>query len=351
MKILKKILLFIIISILLIHNAGNTAYASQKHPTQKPIKVGVFLFDLTNEFNIALKNNLEGIQKESENKIEFTVFDGKANQAVQNDDISKGLNKGFDVFVVAPISSNEDEINNILNKIISAKHPLILFFPTTASLTNLVKTYPSSVIIVGDTEQGGTIEGEILADEWKSHKNILDKNKDDTIQYIMLKGPSNNILTLGRSKYPIRALNVSGIKTEELFSTFCNWQRDCAKTTIESQLLTLNGKIEAIISNNDNMAIGAVEALQKYGFNKGDSSKYIPVVGIGGVPEAKKLIDQGFMTGTAVQDSQLHAKAIYDVAMNLASEKDPLHGTDYKFDETGITIKIPYYVHVNNNNP
>ena len=51
-------------------------------------------------------------------------------------------------------------------------------------------------------------------------------------------------------------------------------------------------------------------------------SKYIPVVGLGGCPEAKKLIDQGFMTGTAVQDSKLHAKAIYDVAINLASGED-----------------------------
>ncbi|OPJ63729.1 substrate-binding domain-containing protein [Clostridium chromiireducens] len=94
------------------------------------------------------------------------------------------------------------------------------------------------------------------------------------------------------------------------------------------------------------MAIGAIEALQKYGFNKGDKSKYIPVVGLGGVPEAKKLIDQGFMTGTIVQDSKLHAKAIYDVAMNLASRKDPIAGTDYNYDETGITIKIPYYVYI-----
>jgi methyl-galactoside transport system substrate-binding protein len=346
MKIFKKILLLIITSILLINSIENTAYAIPNLPTQKPIKVGVFLVDLSNAFNFELKNNLEELQKESENKIQFTVFDGKSNQAAQNDDISKGLNSNFDVFVVAPISSNEDEISNILNKIISTKHPLILFFPTTDSLKNLVKTYPASVIIVGDTEQGGSLEGKILADEWKSQKNILDKNKDDTIQYIMLKGPSNNILTIGRSKYPVSALNDFGIKTESLFSTFCNWQRDCAKTTIESQFLTFNGKIEAIISNNDNMAIGAVEALQKYGFNKGDSSKYIPVVGIGGVPEAKKLIDQGFMTGTAVQDSKLHAKAIYDVAVNLASEKDPLYGTDYKFDETGITIKIPYYEYV-----
>lgn len=84
----------------------------------------------------------------------------------------------------------------------------------------------------------------------------------------------------------------------------------------------------------------------KYGLNTGDSSKYIPVVGLGGIPEAKKLIDQGFMLGTVVQDSKLHAKAIYDVAMNLVFGEIPIHDTDYKFDETEITIKIPYYEYV-----
>jgi ABC-type sugar transport system, periplasmic component len=346
MKIFKKILSYIIVSILLLHSIENIAYASQRIPTQKPIKVGIFLVDLSNAFFSDLKKSLEEIQKENVNKIQFTIFDGKSNQFLQNEEISKELNSGFDIFVVGPISSNEDEIINTLNKIVAAKHPLILFFPTTPSLTNIVKSYPSSVIIVGDTEQGGILEGKIIADEWISHKNTLDKNKDDTIQYLMLKGLSNNVLTLARSKYPIRALNDAGIKTEELFSTFCNWQKECAKTAVESAWLTFNGKIEAIISNNDNMAIGAIEALQKHGFNTGDSSKYIPVVGIGGVPEAKKLIDQGFMTGTAVQDSKLYSKAIYDIAMNLASGENPIQGTDYKFDETGITIKLPYYEYV-----
>jgi methyl-galactoside transport system substrate-binding protein len=53
--------------------------------------------------------------------------------------------------------------------------------------------------------------------------------------------------------------------------------------------------MEAMISNNDEMAIGAIEALQKYGFNKGVNSKSIPVIGIGGSPEAKELINKGFM--------------------------------------------------------
>ena len=118
------------------------------------------------------------------------------------------------------------------------------------------------------------------------------------------------------------------------------------ETTIESAFLTLNDKIEAIISNNDDMAIGAIEALQKYGFNKGDNSKYIPVVGVGALPEAKELINQGIMTGTVIQDPRAHANAIYAVGMNLVSGNDPLDGTNYKFDETGITIKIPYYEYV-----
>ena len=91
------------------------------------------------------------------------------------------------------------------------------------------------------------------------------------------------------------------------------------------------------------MAIGAIKALQKYGFNKGDNSKYIPVVGVDALPEAQELIKQGAMTGTVVQDPRAHANAIYTIGMNLASGASPLNDTNYKFDETGIVVKLPYY--------
>ena len=126
MKILKKILSFIIVSILLLHSIENIAYASPNIPTKKPIKVGIFLVDLSNAFNSDLKKSLEELQKENGNKIQFTVFDGKANQSVQNEEISKELKSGFDIFVVAPISSNDDEVSETLNKIVDAKYPLIL---------------------------------------------------------------------------------------------------------------------------------------------------------------------------------------------------------------------------------
>jgi methyl-galactoside transport system substrate-binding protein len=166
------------------------------------------------------------------------------------------------------------------------------------------------------------------------------------MQYIIFKGPTNSPETIARTKYSIQTINDAGIQTGQLSEVICNWDEECAKNSMESNLLMLDGKIEAIISNNDAMAIGAIKALQKYGYNKGDVSKYIPVVGVDALPEAKELIKEGFMTGTVVQDPRAHANAIYTIGMNLVSGAYPLSGTNYNFDETGITIKLPYSEYV-----
>ena len=347
MKFLKIVLSSIVISILLLHSINNIAYANPQPPTKKPIKVAVFLSNMNNFLISNAKKSLEDIQKENENKIEFTFFDSKANQVIENENIDKTLNKGFDLFVVNLVSSKVDELQNSLTKIMQSNIPLVLYLPRTPqSLANTISAYGKAIIINGDLEQSGTIEGKTLATVWNANKDALDKNKDNIMQYVMLQGPSNNEATNARTKYSIRALNEAGIKSQQLSSTVCNWDRECARISIEATFLTLDDKIEAIISNNDEMALGAIEALQKYGFNKGGDSKYIPVVGVGGLPEAKELIDQGIMVGTAIEDLRAEANAIYAIGMNLVSGNEPLYDTNLKFDKTGITIKIPYHEYI-----
>ena len=112
---------------------------------------------------------------------------------------------------------------------------------------------------------------------------------------------------------------------------------------MEALFLRYSGKFEAIISNNDAMAIGAIKALQKYGYNKGDKSKYIPVFGIDGIPESIDFINKGFMTGTVSQDPNETAEALYTIGLNLAHNRNPLENTNYKFNETGVTIEMPYH--------
>ena len=346
MKKLKKILSLVFISVLLLHSIKNTAYASPDISPQNPLKVAVFLNDFNDQFISNVKKNLEDIQKENENKVQFTFFDAKGNQVVQNEGIDQALNQDFNLLILNPVSTNIDNLKGILNEIERKNIPLILYYAQTTPIVNFLKPYHNAVIIDTDINESGIQQGKILVDTWNANKENLDKNKDNIMQYVMLKGPANSPETIARTKYSIQTINEAGIKTQQLSSVVCNWEEECAKTAMESNLLTLDGKIEAIIANNDAMAIGAIKALQKYGYNKGGNSKYIPVVGVDALPEAQELIKQGVMTGTVVQDPRAHANAIYTIGMNLVSGTYPLNGTNYKFDETGITIKLPYYEYV-----
>lgn len=342
MNILKKILAYVIVFIFLLHIIELNSYAAPDNNSKSPVKVAVFLYSTNVPLYSHIKEELENIQHQNENEIQFTFFDSNANQGTQNDNISQALNTGsFDLYVITPVSRNIEQLNNSVFKLVENKTPLIILAPPDPSFTKYLKSSPS-VIIGGDDAESGIMQGESIVETWNSNKELFDRNKDNIMQYALIKGPANDPATLTRTKYSIDYINNSGIKTQEVFSIHCGWMKECARTNLESAFLTLDGKIEAIISNNDAMAIGAIESLQKYGYNKGDKTKYIPVFGINGLPEAIQLIKQGSMSGTVIQNYPEYANAIYKVGMNLVSGKNPISETNYKFDETGKIIRIPY---------
>lgn len=346
MNIIKKLLSLIIISILLLHTIERTASGNTNINGQPPVKVGVFINDFNDPFISNVKKNLEDIQKENENKVQFTFYDAKSNQVSQNEHINQALNGNFDFFVVNLVSSKVSDIESTFKKIFQANIPLILHLAPNTEIINFIRPYGNAIIIGSDENQAGTLQGKILVNEWAANRGFIDKNKDNIMQYVMLRGPVDSLSTVLRTRYSIRAINDAGIKTQEIFSATCNWNQECARTTMDLAFLNLYNKIEVIIANNDAMAIGAIEALQKYGFNKGDKSKYIPVIGVDALPEAQELVKQGVMAGTVLQDPRALADAIYAVGMNIVSGSPPLKGTNYTLDETGVTIKLPYSEYV-----
>lgn len=347
MKIFKKIFAVIMITIIItvtyISSAQNNTYALPTAASNQPIKVGIFISTYTDPYLLSVKQNLEDIQKENKNKVEFTFYNANGNQGVQNESIDNALKDDFDLLVAVLVDASVKSVEDIFNKIDEKNIPLIIYLDPTADLINLVKSYKDTIIIGTDIQQSGVLEGKIIANAWNTDKKDIDKNGDDILQYILLHGETYNPTAMGRTKYSIQAINDAGIKTDQLSLVYCNWDRECARVNTESLLLKYGNRIEAIISNNDAMAIGAIEALQKQGYNKGDNSSYIPVVGVDAIPEARELIKKGFMTGTVIQDPRAAAEAIYTVGMNMVSGKYPLDGTNYKFDSTGVVIHLPYY--------
>jgi methyl-galactoside transport system substrate-binding protein len=200
----------------------------------------------------------------------------------------------------------------------------------------LSKVYDKVAFTVFDSEKEGKIQGEIIRDLWNNH-SIRDKSGDGILQYVFLRGTKQDLRANKRTEGVISTIKNSGIKTEQLQLAFTNWTKEIAKSNIENIFLAYGNKIEAVITNSDDLAVGTIEALQKYGYNMGDNSKFIPVFGVNGSPEAKQLIDKGLMSGTVDLDAKKIAEGFYAIGMDLINNVNPLENSNFK-SEDGIII-------------
>jgi len=348
MRILKRILVFleiivIIFSTILIDNSKKVN-AQINLFRQRPISVGVVLYNFEDEFISLVRKSLEDIQKQNEGKVEFKFFDGKGNQAIQSEVIDNIIKtEGVDFLLVNLV--NTQDTQQVLD-MVKRKDIPVIFFNREPAVVELIKTYPKSYYVGTNSKEAGVLQGNILINLWNNDRKFIDRNNDGILQYIMLQGERRSIEAQERTQYSISTINDAGIKTEQLALSISDWRRDFAKEAINSLLLQYAPRIEAIIANNDEMAIGAIEALQSRGYNQGDKAKTIPVVGVDATAEAQELIKKGDMAGSVIQDPSEMANAIYAIGLNLFQGKDPLYNTPYKSDETGVSVRLPYKEYV-----
>ena len=90
------------------------------------------------------------------------------------------------------------------------------------------------------------------------------------------------------------------------------WLRDKAMT-LTNDWITQGREFDAVVSNNDEMAIGAAMALQQAGKTKGE----IPVVGIDGLPDGLAAIKRGQLAASVFQDPKAQSSKAVDVALKL----------------------------------
>lgn len=305
--------------------------------------------NLDNPFVKLIDKGLKDIENKAENKVRFTSYDSKNNLAIQNEKLDSLLRSDINLLIADLVNTKEDSVENVIDRVINENIPVILLNVDPSVATKFSEYYKNKIVFMAeDFKKPAMLQGKIIVDAWNANKQDIDKNGDDILQYIMLSGERNHAIAKERTQYSIKAINDAGLKTEQLALQFANWDKELAKEFINSLFLKYNGSIEAIIANNDTMAIGAIETLQAYGYNKGDKSKNILVVGFDGLPEAKDLIDKDMMTGTITQDPITVSEALYTIGMNLVNNLDPLENTNYKLNKAGIVVEFPHYEYIKN---
>jgi methyl-galactoside transport system substrate-binding protein len=355
MKLAKKLAIFtavIVIAIEALIGAvpSNIYFRSQENSNNNghPIRAGVLFYRFDDPFVVSLRECLKNIEETNEGKIKFDFYDSKNDQALQNETINTLLgNANTDILILSLVDLKDDP-KKIISEVKEKNIPVIFVSKRPINIDeNIIKSYDKAYYIVPDSEQAGILQGKILVDLWNKNKETIDTNKDNIMQYVMLRGDISSIEAINRTKYSIVEIESAGIKVEKLASEVCDWSEDTAKNKVETLLLSYGNKIEVIIANNDAMAIGAIKALQKYGYNKGSNTKTIPVVGVDETQEACDFIKKGFMAGSIAQDPNTMANALYKVSMHLIYNNIRINcGDNYKCDESGKIIELPFEAYV-----
>jgi len=156
----------------------------------------------------------------------------------------------------------------------------------------------------------------------------------------MLKGEPGHQDAELRTEFSIKVLTDSGIKIEKLAEDTAMWDRPKAQDKMSSFIAAYGDRIEAVFANNDDMALGAIEALKAAGYFKG--GKFLPVVGVDATAPALQALEEGTLLGTVLNDAKNQGQATFNLAYDLAQGKVPTDASiGYKITN-GKYVWVPY---------
>lgn len=173
--------------------------------------------------------------------------------------------------------------------------------------------------VASDENLAGTFQGEYLAEYFGS------KGQTD-VRYLMLQGPMDLSHSVIRSEKPLEVLREAGLNPVEVATISADYNRAQAQAGVET-FLSQDPEFDCIISNNDAMALGAIQALE----NKGIDPSGIPIVGIDATADAVNAILDGKMSMSVFQSAEGQAEAAVRIAKNLVDGKPA-------GEDTGCTV-------------
>jgi len=296
----------------------------------KTVGVAVYKFDDT--FMTAVRNS---IQTAAEGKIKVDLVDSQNSQPTQNDQVDLFVSKKYAALAINPV--DRTAATSILDKAKAANIPVVFF--NREPLPEDMQKWDKVFYVGAKAEESGTLQGQIAVDYWKAHPEA-DKNKDGKIQYVMLTGEPGHQDAELRTQYSVKAITDAGIQVEELAKDTAMWDRVQGQEKMSAFLGSQGEKIELVLANNDDMALGAIEALKAAGYFTGD--KVMPVVGVDATAPAMEALKAKTLVGTVLNDAENQGKATLMLASLLAQGQTPTKES-IGYDLTdGKYVWVPY---------
>ena len=302
-------------------SSSSTSSASSETKTSTEDINVTLIMSLRDEFLSTLESG--AIKAAEEVGINLTTQDAQNDQSRVIQYVETARNNGNAAVIVNLVDADAAE------QIVEAAGDMKVVFvnrrPSDTALLN------ENVVFVGSDEmQSGGYQGEYLSE-------YFEEKGQKEIKYLLLKGTEGLVHTEQRTQSVLDTLKENGITaTAASAPLVADYDRATAQDMI-SPLITTT-EYDCIISNNDAMALGAIEALDAAGIDPST----VPVVGIDATVDGCQAVAEGKMYMTVFQDANGQGYGACMAVINMLNG-DPINeGTDFELDDSGFISWIPF---------
>lgn len=309
------------------------ACGEQQQSASDKIHAGVICYNQSDTFLEQLITRFKEQLNElggQEFKTTVTLRDAAGSQRTQNDQVKELIDAGCNVLCVNLVDRADP--SEIIDLARDNDVPIIFFNrePVAEDLMQWDKLY----YVGAEAKQSGVMQGELAADVIQANSQI-DRNKDGKIQYVVLEGEPGHQDAIIRTENAVDTLKNKGIELEKLSYGIANWNRAQAQNRMLLLISQYQSKIELVLANNDDMALGAIDAYKKLNY----SESALPVFfGVDGTDVGLQAVLDSEMSGTVYNDKEGQAEAMAKLAVALVSGRGM---EDIKFEKEKY-IYLPY---------
>lgn len=253
-------------------------------------KIGAAVYGLKGEFMQMWVNELKAHPMVKNGTVAITVFDGNYDALTQNNQFDTMITQKFDAILFVPIDIEAGA--EAVERAFNAKIPVV-------GSNTRVNSEKLTSYVGNNDEKAGELQAEAIIQAIGGKGNI-----------VILEGPIGQSAQIERSAGNQTIINkYPDIKV--LMKKPANWSRAESITLMENWLTAYPGQINAIIGQNDDTGLGALEAVKAHGI----SPKAMPTSGIDGIMDAIVSVKDGELLISYYQDSKAQAQGALDVAL------------------------------------
>lgn len=310
------------------------ACGKEQPSKEDKVYLGVAYYDQSDTFLNSLidclKDEIRDYEEES-NEATILIRSAGGSQRTQNDQVQELIGAGCNVLCVNLVDrTNPSEIIDLAKE---NDVPVIFFNrePVKEDMMQWDKLY----YVGAPADQSGTMQGELAVGLIESNAGI-DRNRDGKIQYVVLEGEPGHQDAIIRTENAVDTLKNNQIEIEKLSYGIANWSRAQAQNQMLQMISQYQNKIELVLANNDDMALGAIDAYEKLNYTE----SALPVfLGIDGTDEGLEAVRDAKLAATVYNDKEGQAAAIMKLSAALVTGS----GMDKMEFEKERYLYLPYF--------